>query len=438
MSLNSIEDFLFLEKKIITNDESVLYYLCIRNSIFRLKNSSSLYSNELYGISKLSFWRKSVNLLKNINTFLRFYKMDDLDRKVIKNIYIISGSNKDYNGENDAFVKDNQRIFNNGSADYLVLNLGDKLEENEYNIKSIWQLSSFIAFIISHFYESREFKKLLNTIDRFYVQLTPVKRRFLVRKYYSNKFFLFFIKIVINKTKFKNLESAFIEEGHYQDKILLNNYLKSLGVIVSEQQHGVIHASHDGYVFSDILREKFKHYYPDFLLLYGNFWSLFCRVPNKTRVYGKYFGMYDGYLSATKNIGSVLLIGTGYKTKEQLDFYNKLCKKYPDQMIAFRPHPSERELCKEFIRLNHLSVSLDTSSLALSLSKADYLVGEMSTVLFEGSIFGCKSIFINSYNFKVTGFQEFVTPCDYEDFFRECSTLGDIPIESLKDVYRIL
>lgn len=211
---------------------------------------------------------------------------------------------------------------------------------------------------------------------------------FLIRDYKK------FIKRVKPKLIFINGASY----GSYT--AILTYVAHSLNVKVAELQHGAVSSSHHGYNFDSRLSSKYLIFLPNFFLSYGNFWNEQINLPTKKIAIGNPHLIEEYKRNSSQLKRNLLLyISSGLQPQKDIDFALELLPllKENDYEILFRPHPLERpfsdELYKDLIKKG---IELDVKSLYVTLSQTKFVIGEVSTVLYEAILYDNKVIIIDS------------------------------------------
>ena len=180
-----------------------------------------------------------------------------------------------------------------------------------------------------------------------------------------------------------------IEEGCYGHAAVLNAAARECGVPVAEYQHGIVTSGHDAYNVASALErsEPYRHALPDYFLGYGAWWNRQFNAPTKKVVIGypHRATLLDRKKTIKKEAGMILVLGEGIETSSYLDFCRKLGNLLSsDFKVVFRPHPLERSRCISSIPGVGKGFSIDQEpDIYSSLSRADVVVAELSTGLFE-------------------------------------------------------
>jgi uncharacterized membrane protein len=191
--------------------------------------------------------------------------------------------------------------------------------------------------------------------------------------------------------KRKNPEVIFVEDAHYGGRAaLLTLAAKRLGIKVAEPQHGFVNENHPSYNFGKgVLEHKeLCQYYPDFFLTYGAFWSNATSVPNMTVEIGNPHLMKNIRLFPAHKISqeqTILVSGSGVSIKETNQLLTKLVLKNQAHQVIYRPHPMERSMVQErYAEPIRAGILIDINpNVYESIMKADLVISELSTVLFE-------------------------------------------------------
>jgi hypothetical protein len=180
-----------------------------------------------------------------------------------------------------------------------------------------------------------------------------------------------------------------VEEGCYGHMAVFNATARECGVSVAEFQHGLVTGGHDVYNVAPALErsEAYRRTLPEYFLGYGAWWNSQFNAPTRKVVIGNPHraAFMDRQVPVKKEQGMILVLGDGFETDSYLDFCRRLGSLLPmDRGVVFRPHPLERSrvlalpygVAKEF--------QIDQEpDIYPSLAKADVVVAELSTGLFE-------------------------------------------------------
>lgn len=206
----------------------------------------------------------------------------------------------------------------------------------------------------------------------------------------------------------KRPKLLFLEDAAYGSKLPLLLAAKSLGIPVAELQHGLINENHLAYQFGEALVEKLVPYMPNYFLSYANYWSNSVNLPSKKIEIGNPY--LEEYLLKfpKKTTRKVLIVGTGM-SKDQLIRFCKLLHSNPifsDFQFILRPHPWEEKTApQKYAELLSLGYKIDNQNLYESLSTSAVVFGEMSTAIFEASIYQVP-IFLIATDHCKTNFSE--------------------------------
>jgi hypothetical protein len=286
--------------------------------------------------------------------------------------------------------------------------------------------SSFFFDIITQFilFINRK-KQLIQSceIDTLYDQVTS-KINFKINKnnfkrivnnnilkyHYSYNLYIYFFKI-------KKPKLLFVEDGSYGNKSYIIRAAKKLKIPTVEIQHGFISENHIAYNFgTKIIDEiEFKSYFPDYILLYGQFWSnMINHLSTKISIGNPYLEEKIKEIGIYKQMNSILFLSSGVTKNESISFLLNLMAvlKYKKTKIIFRPHPLEKNNAKNnYKELFENGIELDTNNdLYMSIRNSNIIIGEITTALFEAAALKKKIYLFNSsytklYNNKSITFQ---------------------------------
>jgi hypothetical protein len=213
---------------------------------------------------------------------------------------------------------------------------------------------------------------------------------------------------------------------HYARKSLVEA-CKALKIPVVELQHGVINAYHPGYSFPDSAFDQVI--YPDYLLVFGNYWRDFARYPiSKERVIPvgyPYLEMKLKQYTKTSRKKQIVFISQGplgvpiskiaLELSQNPDF---------DYRIIYKLHPLECVDWKfryPWLVGANLDV-IDTWDTALYkfLGESIAQVGLGSTAIYEGLAFGLKTFILDAPG------AEYFEPLFETNIVHKVSSAGEI------------
>jgi hypothetical protein len=224
---------------------------------------------------------------------------------------------------------------------------------------------------------------------------------------------------------------------------------KKMKIPVGEYQHGLISFGHPAYNYSVHLDASYLKYMPEFFLCYGKYWKDNSRIPINVIEIGNPFlseTLSKSNLSIQKK--KVILYISSALTPElyvrEVLWLHENSQKI-GYSILFRIHPSEIERLKGVYKpILDVGIEIDKNPLYETLSVAEYLIGDISTVLFEAIPFNCivfirESLYVTS-NMDVTKFNVFTDLQDILDNIKQGTyqhpILEDLWADSWRTRYR--
>ncbi|RUO65928.1 hypothetical protein SAMN06297229_0607 [Pseudidiomarina planktonica] len=213
-----------------------------------------------------------------------------------------------------------------------------------------------------------------------------------------------------SKFKVENyLVKKFLKKKSIQEIVLAVSYghpvlihaAKSLGIKVTEVQHGVINKYHLGYEFPT--DSNFEHpFFPDELIVWQDMWKQAANFPIPpncifTREL-QYFAMEKRKLEhVPKKTGTILCLSQGVNGERIAAYLEKNIQYLENYEIIFKLHPSEYNRWKSYLSLVNLSkyknvkvISDNKESLHKMMKSAEYALGVFSTAMFEAYDYKCK------------------------------------------------
>jgi hypothetical protein len=199
-----------------------------------------------------------------------------------------------------------------------------------------------------------------------------------------------------SKTIFSHLASYSNRYG------LLTRVMHDLGYTVIEPQHGTIHSEHFAYQFPPSCFEAdhpSKHYLPDILLTFGDFWEQVATVPYDCVTIGyPYLDEVSSSLrqQVTKSDNQILMISQGIVTAQMVEIAQRVATVYPEKTIIFKLHPQEVQFTERYAALTAISNVrvVGQGDVYRLIAESPVIVGYSSTVLYEALAFGRKRLFI--------------------------------------------
>jgi hypothetical protein len=164
---------------------------------------------------------------------------------------------------------------------------------------------------------------------------------------------------------------------------------RSLGIPTAEYQHGAVSAGHDGYNFSNVLRqsEAFQRGFPDYFLSYGDWWGKQVNMPVETVVIGN--PNRDIKLVRSKDVvrnNELLIFGDGMEFGIFVELAQAIepTARKNGLEVVIRPHPLERSMVASQFgkKIGNIRID-DESDVFTSLRRSKILVSELSTGLFD-------------------------------------------------------
>lgn len=184
------------------------------------------------------------------------------------------------------------------------------------------------------------------------------------------------------------VQLAVKEMGCYGRSAVFNATARDMGVVVAENQHGLVSAGHDAYNFAPSLvaSPAYRHALPEFFLTYGEWWGEQINAPVQRVVIGNPHRTEQlRRLGAQEDPHDVLLLGDGIRTEAYLRLARDLKNLVRHgRKVVFRPHPQERaKVCAAFPDGTE-GVQIDQrQDIYESFATAAAVVSEASTGLFE-------------------------------------------------------
>lgn len=302
---------------------------------------------------------------------------------------------------NDVFV------FSRVDYDSISGLLNDFRDQNTINYFVLHAALKFIGRL-SDFVPNKHIKHYFHREDIFDFELYKSARYVIATTYL--KYYLFLCISFL----FKKKQIVIREEAHYQHSFLLNAWFKMSNILVCEPQHGLIYKSHDAYNFTSAeFQSGIAKYLPDVLFTFGDYWHDKLNSPAERVVLGKdstYRSEAETEINSLCKRALVISDGVNFEffLNLALNIRSVVGEEYS---VMLRPHPLECQSLPEssILIAKKSGVAIDRGDLANSLSNCDYVISEMSTVLYESMSFNCTILMVLS---KVSRFVFGLTDAD--------------------------
>ncbi|WP_230868055.1 CDP-glycerol glycerophosphotransferase family protein [Iocasia frigidifontis] len=195
---------------------------------------------------------------------------------------------------------------------------------------------------------------------------------------------------------------------HNSSPQIINLWAHQLRIKTAQYQHGIISGLQPSYNYGDIFFEdKYKTYLPDYLIIRGDKWKQYTRIPSKKITIGyPYFskkikGIYDNKIEngkEEKNEKEVVLILSQWPIRKDFVRYAEYLANnldYKQYDIIFKLHPKFQEKVKEYsslFRYKNISIIKEGEIYDL-INQSNYIISSYSTAIYEALPFK-KPIFI--------------------------------------------
>ena len=187
---------------------------------------------------------------------------------------------------------------------------------------------------------------------------------------------------------------VFLEDACYgMSNVPLIIAARKMNIPIGEYQHGLVSLLHPAYNYSDSIDDAYKYYLPSFYMSYGKYWIENSRIPIKVIEMGNPYlhENTDKNSNATKKEQLLYVSSAHYPEHyaEEVMLLHKELKECGCDVI-FRIHPSETLRIQTVYKpILDEGIKIDMNPLYESLSETKYVFGEISTVLFEATMFNC-------------------------------------------------
>lgn len=372
----------------------IFRFICDSNSNLNLKKVSSkmlplkyeniiekLIYNPYFSLPHniMYIYQGGINVIKEDGTVFNRL-VDDYAKIFSKQTYLLEGKST------QRLCKRNQRNINN--SDFISNLIDCNVSKINTNQKDKEMCNKFITYLI-HTLPFEMNRKFWQTIERRILLYS--KQIIFYDKYYRLLFSMIRPKIVI-------MEDACF--GGAQAYIL--RLLKDLKIPSAEIQHGWVGKTHEAYNYSNLIcnSETYKDYMPQYFLAYGEYWLNKINLPVKKLVIGSpVFTMNKVKIDEIKCKNHILLIMSEHN--DCLKLLEKLMPLLESKyFLELRLHPLELNSSRWYTKFNkYKNFKIVTSGIIYdSINRAEYVVGDFSTALFEAAALGKKVlVYANEY-----------------------------------------
>ena len=167
---------------------------------------------------------------------------------------------------------------------------------------------------------------------------------------------------------------------------------KELNIPIGEYQHGIITLLHPAYNYSNKLQSVYLSYMPDFFLCYGIYWQRNMNLPIKNVLIGNPYltEISSNYKKNKKE--TILYISSAAYPDLYINSVLYLHKMFENSnyKVIFRIHPCEYNIIETIYKpIKNAEILIDTAPLYDTLTYSKFVIGEISTVLYEAIMFNC-------------------------------------------------
>ena len=326
-------------------------------------------------------------------------------------------------------IRPEPRYFKNVKYEDFIddlVELKSKINKKKYSDKDIVISKKLIEYLkknLTYKFESGFYIGLENQILDMSIKI----------KYYY-KYYLKLLKRLKPKV-------IFMEAACYgtAPRICIIKIAKSLGIKTAEFQHGIIVPEAGAYSYPNYFKENedIKKYFPDHLLMMGEYWNDKVNVPCKIKVIGTPHlctkAKINDNVKTNNDIDTILIVCSMFNREEYIQLVEKLClsEQGGKYKIIFRLHPKDRINIKKYCKLleyNNVEINTD-GEIYDYISKSKYIIGSESTVLYEATIYK-KNILI--FENKLS--KQYIAN-DLGRWFKDCDGLIEILKEDNENDY---
>jgi hypothetical protein len=436
LTLKDVRDiFIELEEKYAVFSleyKDVYYWKLIRFELFEYIVKKLSILDEGHPMSRKDKFKRLVSLIKysGLNLFMRknIHKSDVLilthGRKVKhKNEYL------------DIYLYDIVNSLKEKDSDIFIIDRPDHYGNHYRHDNDMIYFERFGHVVRQGLYrfspyrvDNVETKQILNNIENELKRMIDVNVDLI--ELVNKRIFRFkFEKKYFDKLLFTINPSKIILVVSYGKEELIAS-ARERGIEVIEVQHGVISSYHMGYYF------PFEHsipYFPDELILFGDYWKESIRFPLNSRRTKKSFSLmkssYNSIVINESKMNRILFISQGsigvHLAKIAADFANKnsvecYYKLHPSEYSNWRSKYSELAECEINGRIKVIS---NENSIYELFNLCKYVVGVYSTAIYESLMYECKTFVVNLEGYQ---YMEYLIEMNYVKLLREDFSFNDI------------
>ena len=182
---------------------------------------------------------------------------------------------------------------------------------------------------------------------------------------------------------------------------ILTRALHDAGFTVAEPQHGMISQSDYPYQYPESFVNNPDHpahrCFPDYLLVFGEYWRTQINIPSKTVITGfPQLSEKAAHMDSRKiDVRQILIVSQFTVSAQMVELAETVARAYPQHRIIFKLHPNEIEMPERFTSLHAFrNVSIrGLENIHDLIAHSAIIIGMYSTTLFEAQVFPGKRVF---------------------------------------------
>ena len=298
------------------------------------------------------------------------------------------------------------------------------------NVANVFGLFSGVSKNIQVFYNL-----VLNEFPQSTITTEAMNQAY---KYFVGQYY--FYKMIFKLTKIKR---AFLVQNDIQRGMFAA--ANELGVKMFELQHGQISFNHPAYSYpQESVLSSDKIYHPDYLLIFGPFWSKNRSYPGVTDlVLGNNFYAERDVMPNTAANKKLLVIANNIEGKILSERVVEVLERRPDFTFIFKLHPNQYNeynlYVRKFERYKQVEVVSDQRSINQLLSECEGIFLNQSTVELEALHKGRKVFVIKEQRYLSMDFvlgENGVYACsDVDDFLNKYEEHKNEVLEPRNDLF---
>jgi hypothetical protein len=310
-------------------------------------------------------------------------------------------SNKNFNYYSDYFssLLDKSLVIDKASrGNYFIPDKTDHFSTGDYGLVRALVPSKIKIYLIKQ--QNPDIKRFIDFLknkELFKNEILEKIRKKIYEYYFSYSSYHSYQLKVLKKL---NPEIIFVNCGSYgQYNAMLIKTAKDQGIVTGEFQHGTISKGHLAYNYGEgvLKSDKYRKYFPDYVLTFGDYWNEQMNIPGKSVTIGAphFYHSIEKYKTVEEKEKTILVVSQGTITQTFVDIAKYLAKTLPQYTIIFKLHPGEvpfKNRYEELYKYKNIHIA-KSGDIYKFIAESENIVACYSTTVFEAMGFN-KKIFI--------------------------------------------